>query len=112
MRARDDLHLRQHVTEVLGVAAVAAARAACSRSAECVSVARSSTSSRPRLASALERARIDADPGRGHLAVDVVRHEQLAGVTPQLVERALLRAAWLSSVPSPSVTTHSPLWRT
>ena len=51
---------------------------------------------------------VDAD-ARRPCSVDLVRLEQLAGVDPQVVDRAPASRRWLSSVPSPRRTIQSPL---
>ena len=100
VRARDDLHLGEHVARGARCAVPSRPPRGMKPSFGMVSVARLEHLRRP---SAATRGRsdssVDADPAPAAARVDGVGQEQLAGVAPQLVQRALrARVALLGAV--------------
>ena len=104
MRALQGLHLREQVAEVLAVlAALAVPRVRRRRRAARASPRASTASMRADQPAAIA-ASGGAMPAAAISRIDRIGDEQLGRETPELVERALVRARWLSAVPSPSRT--------
>src|SRR4029079_8921704 len=105
VRAREDLHLAQHMTEVFGVptAAPAALHVTGIRNTKAGTLEDRQYLFAPRR---LESARIHAVTTRGYFAVDVVGNEQLSRVPPQIVPRLLRPPVALVG---PSAERHDPL---
>ena len=101
MRSRDDLHLRQHVTEVLAVTT----RAACRDHWQIRgNVQRSPLEhiTNRRTPFRLDRREIRCVSRVDHLSVDVIHAEKLGNESPQLVESPLRPSVtFLGSIPEP-----------